>query len=49
MDDDFTQSRMKDLAEAYLAQPPAGWSGGAEVEIDPAELEELRALGYQVE
>jgi arylsulfatase A-like enzyme len=41
--------RMTQLAEDYLAQPPAAWSGGPDVEIDPAELEQLRALGYKVE
>ena len=40
---------MTKLAEDYLAQPAASWSGGPDVEIDPAELEQLRALGYQVE
>jgi arylsulfatase A-like enzyme len=42
-------ARMTKLAEDYLAQEPAPWSGGADVEIDPKELEQLRALGYQVE
>jgi len=42
-------ARMTKLAEDYLAQPPAAWSGGADVEIDPQELEQLRALGYQVD
>jgi arylsulfatase A-like enzyme len=42
-------SRMTKLAEDYLARSPAGWSGGPDVEIDPKELEQLRALGYQVE
>jgi len=42
-------ARMTELAEDYLAQPPAVWSGGADVEIDPQELEQLRALGYQVD
>jgi arylsulfatase A-like enzyme len=42
-------SRMTKLAEEYLAREPAAWSGGPDVEIDPQELEELRALGYQVE
>ena len=42
-------SRMTQLAEDYLAQAPADWSGAPDVEIDPRELEELRALGYQVE
>ncbi|MBW2293887.1 MAG: sulfatase [Deltaproteobacteria bacterium] len=42
-------ARLTQLAEDYLAQAPADWSGGANVEIDPQELEQLRALGYQVE
>jgi len=41
--------RMTQLAEDYLARPPAAWSRESDVEIDPAELEQLRALGYQVE
>ena len=42
-------ARLTQLAEDYLARAPADWSGGANVEIDPEELEQLRALGYQVE
>jgi hypothetical protein len=42
-------ARMTKLAEDYLARDPAHWSGGPDVEIDPKELEQLRALGYQVE
>ena len=42
-------ARMTQLAEDYLAQPPASWAGAADVDIDPQELEELRALGYQLE
>jgi choline-sulfatase len=42
-------ARMTALAEDYLARPQADWAGAPDVEIDPAELEELRALGYQVE
>jgi arylsulfatase A-like enzyme len=41
--------RMTKLVDDYLEQPPATWSGGPDVEIDPKELEQLRALGYQVE
>jgi arylsulfatase A-like enzyme len=41
--------RMTKLAEDYLAGAPADWADGADVEIDPKELEQLRALGYQVE
>ncbi len=42
-------ARMTQLAEDYLARPPAAWSRETDVEIDPEELEQLRALGYQVE
>jgi arylsulfatase A-like enzyme len=42
-------AHLNQLAEEYLARPPAVWSGGDDVEIDPQELEQLRALGYQVE
>lgn len=42
-------ARMTQLAEDYLASPPAAWAGGPDIEIDPQELEQLRALGYQVE
>ncbi len=41
-------ARMLELAEEYLAQPVASWSGGPDVEIDAREMEELRALGYQL-
>jgi arylsulfatase A-like enzyme len=49
MDRPEVVARLTELAEEYLAQPTADWAGGPDVEIDPAELEELRALGYQVE
>jgi hypothetical protein len=43
-------AHMIKLAEDYLASEPAEWSAGdTEVEIDPQEMEQLRALGYQVE
>jgi len=42
-------ARMTKLVEDYLAQPLAEWASDAEVEISPEELEQLRALGYQVE
>jgi len=41
--------RMVALAEDYLAREPAEWADGADVEIDPQELEQLRALGYKLE
>ena len=42
-------TRMIEFAETYLAQEPAEWAGDSDVEISPQELEQLRALGYQVE
>jgi len=42
-------ARLTGLAESYLEKPPAPWQRAPDVEIDPAELEQLRALGYQVE
>jgi arylsulfatase A-like enzyme len=42
-------ARMSKLVEDYLAQPTADWASTSDVEIDPQELEELRALGYQIE
>jgi arylsulfatase A-like enzyme len=42
-------ARMTQLAEDYLERPTADWADGADVEIDPKELEQLRALGYHVE
>jgi arylsulfatase A-like enzyme len=42
-------ARLIELAEDYLAGPPAVWSRETDVEIDPEELEQLRALGYAVE
>jgi arylsulfatase A-like enzyme len=41
-------AHMSKLVEDYLAQPLAAWADGADVEIDPQELEQLRALGYQM-
>jgi hypothetical protein len=33
----------------YLERPPAPWQAAPEVELGPAELEQLRALGYALE
>ncbi len=43
------RDRLTALAKEYLERQPAPWAGGAEVELDPEELEQLRALGYGVE
>jgi arylsulfatase A-like enzyme len=42
-------ARLTGLADAYLERPPAPWEKAPEVELDPTELEQLRALGYAVE
>ena len=43
------RARMTKIAEEYLASTPPEWGAAPEVELDPAQLEQLRALGYQVE
>jgi arylsulfatase A-like enzyme len=42
------RERMLALAKQYLEQTPA-WKNSPEVELDEAELQQLRALGYEVE
>ncbi len=41
-------ARLQAFADEYLERPPAPWQA-SEVELDDAQLEQLRALGYQVE
>jgi choline-sulfatase len=41
-------ARMKGLARDYLGRDPAPWGQAPEVGLDPAEMEQLRALGYGV-
>ena len=41
-------ARLQALVDEYLERPPAPWSA-SDVEIDDATLEQLRALGYDVE
>jgi hypothetical protein len=41
--------RLDALAQAYLEKPPAPWQGAPDVELDESELDQLRALGYQIE
>jgi choline-sulfatase len=43
------QARLAALAEAYLNRPPAPWQTAPAVELEEAELEQLRALGYAIE
>jgi hypothetical protein len=40
--------RLQELADAYLERPAAPWQA-SDVELDEAQLEQLRALGYQIE
>src|SRR5262245_58700861 len=42
-------ARLTALATAYLARPPAPWKSAPEVELEDAELQQLRALGYAIE
>ena len=41
--------RMIELAQAYLESEPALWGDAPEVELDDAQLQQLRALGYEIE
>jgi arylsulfatase A-like enzyme len=41
-------ARLQALTDEYLDRPPAPWSA-SDVELSDAELEQLRALGYDVE
>ncbi len=41
-------ARLQAFVDEYLERPPAPWQA-SDVELDDAQLEQLRALGYQVE
>lgn len=41
--------RMIELAKAYLESEPPPWGDAPEVELDDAQLQQLRALGYEIE
>ena len=41
-------ARLQAFVDEYLARPPAPWQA-SDVELDDAQLEQLRALGYEVE
>jgi choline-sulfatase len=41
-------ARLQAFADEYLERPPAPWTA-SDVELDDAQLEQLRALGYDVE
>ena len=43
------RKHMMDLANAYLEQEKASWGDAPQIELDDAQLQQLRALGYQVE
>jgi arylsulfatase A-like enzyme len=41
-------SRLTDHAREYFERPPAPWGDAVDVELDEEELQQLRALGYDV-
>ena len=41
--------RMVGLARTYLEEEPASWGDAPEIELDDAQLQQLRALGYEIE
>jgi arylsulfatase A-like enzyme len=43
------RERLVALAEGYLERPPPEWGDAPDVELDEAQLQQLRALGYDVE
>ena len=43
------RKRMAGLARAYLEEEPASWGDAPEIELDDAQLQQLRALGYELE
>ena len=43
------RKHMMELANAYLEQEKASWGDAPQIELDDAQLQQLRALGYQVE
>ena len=43
------RKRMTGLARAYLEEEPASWGDAPEIELDDAQLQQLRALGYELE
>ncbi|MBW2231303.1 MAG: sulfatase, partial [Deltaproteobacteria bacterium] len=48
-DEPEVRTRLTKLAEAYLESTPPEWGVAPEVEIDEAQLQQLRALGYDVQ
>lgn len=43
------RKHMMELASAYLEQEKASWGDAPQIELDDAQLQQLRALGYEVE
>ena len=43
------RQRMMNLAQEYLDQEPAPWGDAPEIELDEAQLQQLRALGYDIQ
>jgi hypothetical protein len=41
-------AKLQAYVDEYLERPPAPWKA-SDVELDEAQLEQLRALGYDVE
>ena len=41
-------AKMKTLAETYLTFPPPSWGVASSIELDEMQLNQLRALGYQL-
>ena len=41
-------ARLQGFVDEYLERPPAPWKA-SDVELDDAQLEQLRALGYEIE
>jgi arylsulfatase A-like enzyme len=44
-----TRKQMIDLAQAYLEEEAPEWGDAPQIELDDAQLQQLRALGYEVE
>jgi len=43
------RKQMVELAQSYLEQEKASWGDAPQIELDEAQLQQLRALGYEVE
>jgi arylsulfatase A-like enzyme len=43
------RQHMVELVRSYLNEEPASWGDAPEIELDDAQLQQLRALGYEIE